>query len=151
MAKSFRAVYRDTEGRTYSAHVEIRDGKWQMKTSDGFVPIIHNFQDDVGGLLTFVEYREEADTRVHVEQGSSWADHQQAFFDQQIAQQRQARDQARTEIQNVPVDPTKVASARTANEYAAAIKRPRGGGVGVLVDGPTVTQAEIEAALRNRR
>src|SRR5260370_24219020 len=100
-----RAVYKDQQGRTYSCPVEISEGKWMMKTSDGPAPITFYFDDDIGGRLTFVNYREELPSegsRIHVERGSTWAAHKLAFAQQQLAQERRDRENARTEMQNVP-------------------------------------------------
>src|SRR5260370_21716867 len=67
MAKSFRAVYRDEQGRTYSCPVEIHNGKWAMVTSEGLQPITFYFDDDVAGRLTFDYYRsQEPDSRLQL-------------------------------------------------------------------------------------
>src|SRR6266436_2185468 len=70
MAKSYRAVYKDAQDRTYSCPAVKTEDRWMMMTSDGLTEITHNFQDDVGGALTFLEYREDpepADYRLHIE------------------------------------------------------------------------------------
>jgi hypothetical protein len=132
-----RAVYKDKQGRTYSCPVEVHGSKWQMQTSDGFQDITFHFQDDVGGLLTFDCYRDEpqsADSRLHVQAGSTWTDHKQAFAEQELAEQRKQRQAGRTEIQNVPPDPAKVAAARELNVQILRERRPRGRGVGILIE-----------------
>src|SRR5260370_13932749 len=65
-----RAVYKDEHGATFSCPVELHENKWMMLTSEGFQPITHEFKDDVAGTLTFIEYREVPDTRLHVEPGA---------------------------------------------------------------------------------
>src|SRR5258708_32271933 len=110
--KTFRAVYQDSEGRTYSCPVVKLDGQWQMVTSEGTQPITTEFQDDMAGTLVFDSYREVETEQLQVAPGSNWADHKQAFAEQRLAEERKQRDQARAEIQNVPVDPAKVAVAR---------------------------------------
>lgn len=64
---NYRAVYHDKNGNTYSAPVEQRGETWMMLTSDGWQLIATTFDDDAGGRLTFSHYREEPDTRLHVE------------------------------------------------------------------------------------
>ncbi len=128
-----KAVYQDQAGNRYSCPVEIHDGKWMMLTSEGFQPITHDFQDDVGGLLTFVEYREEKtqDSRLHVERlpgESGFGAMQRTFAEKVVAQQRRHRQQARTEIQNTNMpDPQKMQAVRNANNYAAERMRPQRG------------------------
>jgi hypothetical protein len=84
--------------------------------------------------------------QLHVEPGSNCASHRQAFFDQQILQQRQARDQARTNIQNDSAahEANRIAATRDLNTEFAALKKPRGGtSVGNI---PQLTKVEIEGA-----
>ena len=137
---NMRAVYRDQRGATYSCPVEIHDGTWQMQTSEGFQPITFFFDDDIGGRLEFVEYREEtqsADFTIRVERGSSWVDHKQAFAEQQIAEQRKARKQVRDQVQNVPVNPSnaaRIAAAREHGQQIAAAMRPNGTGAGLIIE-----------------
>ena len=64
---NYRAVYHDKNGNTYSAPVEQRGEKWMMLTSDGWQQIAATFHDDAAGMLTLSHYREEPDTRLHVE------------------------------------------------------------------------------------
>jgi hypothetical protein len=108
-----------------------------MITSDGPQPIVFRFQDDVAGELIFDSYREEpesADSRLHVQAGSTWTDHRQAFAEQELTEQRKRRQAGRTEIQNVPPDPAKVAAARELNAQILRERRPRGRGVGILIE-----------------
>jgi len=113
------------------------DGAWTMVTSDGPQPITHEFQDDVGGLLTFVEYREEPDSRLHVERlpgESGFAAMQRAYAEQEIATQRRQRQQSRAEAQT-RADPSKIEQTRQLNNEFAALKRPRGRGQGFIIGG----------------
>jgi len=132
--ESFRAVYRDQQGRTYSCPVVEHDGAWVMVTSDGPQPITHEFQDDVGGTLTFFEYREEEDSRLHVERlpgESRLASLQRSFAEQYVATQRRERQQSRMEAQT-QADPRKVEQARELNNEYAAQMRPRGRGAYII-------------------
>lgn len=136
MSESLRAVYRDQQGRTYSCPVVKNDGAWAMVTSDGPQPITHEFQDDVGGLLTFVEYRRETDSRLHVERlpgESGFAAIQRAYAEQEIATQRKQRQQSRAEAQT-QADPGKIERARQLNNEFAAIKKPRGRGAAFVIE-----------------
>src|SRR5258708_38967369 len=116
-----RAVYRDERGATYSCPVEIHDGKWAMLTSEGLQPITHHFHDDVGGLLTFVKYRDEPnaeDPRLQINRlpgESSFGALQRAYAENEIVEERKQRQAARSEIQNVAPDPSKGAAARAIN------------------------------------
>ncbi len=125
---SLRAVYKDGEGKTYSCPVAIHNNRWMMQTSAGFEEIGYNFQDDVAGLLVFVEYREETDSRIHVQPGSTWADHKLAHAQQRLVEERKQRDQARAELNNQLPDPHKVQQAREINNQIAQTMRPRGKG-----------------------
>src|SRR6266851_8382140 len=69
----------------------------------------------------------ETDSRIHVERGSNWAGHKQAFAEQRLAEERRVRDQARQEIQNVLADPAKVAAARELNAQILRARRPQRG------------------------
>jgi len=132
MARTFRAVYKDQQGHTYSCPVEVRDGVWAMLTSDGPQPIGYTFQDDVGGLLTFLEYREEPepeDLRLHIEPRQPG----QSSFRQlpearaaHINQERKAREEARARAQEISVNPTKVEAARQINNGYAALRNRHG-------------------------
>ena len=137
---SFRAVYRDKEGRTYSCRVVEHDGAWAMVTSDGPQPITHEFQDDIGGLLTFVEYRAEPDTRLHLEPRqpgqSSFAQLQSAHARAE-AQARSARHQERQQAlaaANQP-DAQKIQEARQRAAEILHARKPRGGGVHIIRNG----------------
>ncbi len=66
MANTFRAVYRGTEGRTYSCPVEIHDGQWMLVTTSGFAPITHSIDNEEYGVVVFDSYVEEADVRLHL-------------------------------------------------------------------------------------
>ncbi len=126
-----RAVYKNEHGATFSCPVEVRDGAWVMLTSDGPQPIGYYFDDDAAGRLVFSHYREEpesADSRIHVERGSSWADHKQAFAEQKLAVERKHREEARAEINNQQPDAGKVQQAREINTEIAQRMRPRGKG-----------------------
>src|SRR5260221_2925809 len=150
--KSFRAVYKDDQDLKYSCPVERHENNWVMKTSDGFQAISFHFNDDVGGLLTFVEYREDPkseDSRLHINRlpgESSFGALQRAYAEKEIVEQRKQRQAARSEIQNVPVDPAKIAAARAANNVAAEVKRPHRDAVI-----PAMTTDELEVAQRNKR
>jgi|SRR5882762_9030263 len=132
--ESFRAVYRDQQGRTYSCPVVEHDGAWVMVTSDGPQPITHEFQDDVGGTLTFFEYREEEDSRLHVERlpgESGFAAMQRAYAEQEIATQRKQRQQSRADAQT-QADASKIEQGRKLNNEYAAQMRPRGRGAYII-------------------
>ena len=160
MAK-YRAMYRNEKGATFSAPVEKQtDGTWTMFTSEGPQPISYTFQDDVGGLLTFVEYREEPDTRLHIDRlpgESSFGALKRAYAETEIAAQRQHRQAALQKINNDSAarELSRVAAARDINAQFAARLKPRGGGTSEAIDAPKfteITRAEIDAAFsKNRR
>jgi hypothetical protein len=129
MSESLRAVFRDQEGHTYSCPVVEDGGAWKMVTSDGPQPITHEFQDDLGGLLTFVEYR-EADSRLHVEPGNDSFRALREAGARATAQYKTNRERARREMLGTlnERDPRKVQEARRINNEHAAQMRPRGGG-----------------------
>jgi|SRR6267378_4019480 len=138
-----RAVYKDQHGATYSCPVEIHENKWMMLTSEGFQAISHKFQDDVGGLLTFVEYREtkvEPDTRLHLEPkqpGQSSLAQLQSAHSKVEAQARSARHQERQQVLAETSQPD-AQRVRQAREYAEQIlhaRKPRGGGAFVIKNG----------------
>ena len=139
--ENYSAVYRDQQGRTYSCPVVKKDGAWAMVTSDGHQPITHEFQDDVAGMLTFVEYRAEPDSRLRVQRlpgESGFAALQRAYAEQEIATQRKHREAARTEVNNQPPDAAKVAraeSVRQLNAQTLRQMRPRGGGGFIVKSG----------------
>jgi hypothetical protein len=147
-----RAVYKDEHGATYSCPVVKNDGAWAMVTSAGPTPITFFFDDNVAGRLVFDSYRDEPqaeDHRLHISRlpgESSFGALRRAYAEQKVAEERKQRQAARTEIQNVPVDPVAVANARAANNYAAEVKRPHRD---AFI--PAMTATEIEAALRNKR
>jgi hypothetical protein len=136
MAKSFRAIYKDAQGRTYSCPVEIHDGQWMLVTTSGLAPITHSLDIQEYGIVTFDSYREEVDTRLHIEPrqpGQSSFRQLQEARAAHIDAERKQREQARLEIQNVPPDAAKVAQARSVNEQFARLKRPNGRGVGLVI------------------
>jgi|SRR5438552_13207130 len=133
MSETWRAVYRDQQGRTYSCPVVKKDGAWAMVTSDGHQPITHEFQDDVAGMLTFVEYREEErGTKLHIEPkqpGQSSLAQLQSAHAKVEAQARADRQRAHQDaVAAAQLDPRKVAATMRINAEYAALKRPRGGG-----------------------
>jgi hypothetical protein len=129
MSESLRAVYKNEHGATYSCPVELHENEWMMLTSEGFSPITHEFQDDVGGPLTFFEYREEEDSRLHIEPkqpGQSSLSQLQTAAAKVEVQARTARNRERQEVQAQP-DPRRVAAAMRINSEYAALKKPRRG------------------------
>lgn len=118
---SYRAVYHDKNGNTYSAPVELHGETWMMFTSDGWQPITTTFHDEAAGMLTFSHYRQEPDTRLHVEPGkNSFAQLQDAGAQATAAYQKQRQQQRREMLDalNQP-DAHKIAEAR-ANATALA-------------------------------
>lgn len=157
----FRAAYRNKKDATFSAPVEKHGDTWVMHTSDGPVPIAYTFQDDVGGLLTFVEYRQETDTRLHLPERigteSSFQQLQRAYTESEIGAARKQRQAA---LQNINNDSAareldRIAAARDINTQFAARLKPRGSGTSEAIDAPKLTdltRAEIDAAFsKNRR
>src|SRR5713101_5061441 len=136
-----KAIYRDAAGNQFSCPVVQNNGAWAMVTSDGPQPITHEFQDDIAGTLTFVEYREQKDSRLHVERlsgESGFAAMQRAYAEQEIATQRKHREAARAEMNNQPPDAAKVAraeSVRQLNAQTLRQMRPRGGGAYIIKNG----------------
>lgn len=128
-----RAVYRDQQGRTYSCPVEVHDNRWMILTSEGFQEIGYHFQDDIAGSLTFLECREETDSRIHVERGSGWAEHKLAYAQQRLAEERKNRDRARSEMNNQQPDPARVAQARELAAQILHARKPNGRGVGLVI------------------
>ena len=112
---NYRAVYHDKNGNTYSAPVEQRGEKWMMLTSDGWQQIVATFHDDAAGMLTFSHYREEPDTRLHVEPGkNSFAQLQDAGAQATAAYQMQREQQRRAMLDSLnQPDARKIAEART--------------------------------------
>ena len=131
-----RAVYKDKQGATYSCPVEIHDNKWMMLTSEGFQPITHEFQDDVGGPLTFVEYRKTEDSRLHLEPkqpGQSSLGQLQSAAAKVEAQARADRRRAHQKtVQEAQPDPRQVEATMRVNAEYAALKKPRGRGVYII-------------------
>src|SRR6267154_306263 len=129
-----RAVYKDERGATYSCPVEIHDNKWMMLTSGGFQPITNEFQDDIAGTLSFVEYRDEKDSRIHVEQGANSFRALQEAGAKATAEYETQKAKQRREMLNElnRPDPQRIRQAR---EYAAEVlraRKPRGKGVFIL-------------------
>jgi hypothetical protein len=147
-----RAVYKDKTGATYSCPVVLNKNQWMMVTSDGPQPITFYFEDDIAGRLTFDCYREEEDSRLHIEPrqpGQSSFRQLQEANAVRVNAERKQREVARAEVQNdaaQAVDP----NARDLNNQLALAKKPRGNGVGLVIT-PAMTTAESEAALRTRR
>src|SRR6266481_5990015 len=134
-----RAVYRDKNGASYSCPVEMRDGEWAIVTSDGpTTPIPLHFEDDVAGCLTFVEYREVEDSRLHIEPkqpGQSSLGQLQAAAAKVEAQARADRLQARQQTMQTLNEPN-VRQIQQAREYAAevlAARKPRGKGAAFVI------------------
>lgn len=139
MAKTFRAVYKDAQGRTYSCPVQIHDGQWKLVTTSGFAPITHALDNEEYGVVTFHSYREEIDSRLHIEPripGQSSFRQLQEARAASIDAERKHRQKARTEIQQVAPDPKTQARERAAKEHAAQVlnaRRPNGLGVGLVI------------------
>ena len=155
-----RAVYRNKKGATFSAPVEKHGDAWIMQTSDGPAPITYNFQDDAAGPLTFVEYREEPDTRLHIDRlpgENSFGALKRAYAEKEIAYQRQQRQATLQTINNDSAahELNRIAAARDVNAQFAQTRKPRGSGTSEAVDAPKLTdltRAEIDAAFsKNRR
>ena len=135
MSESLRAVFRDQQGRTYSCPVVKNEGAWAMVTSEGPRPITHEFQDDDAGLLTFVEYRQTEDSRLHVERlpgESNFGAIQRAFAEQKITTQRKQRQQSRADAQTQAA--RKIEQSRHLNNEFAAVKKPRGKGAAFVIE-----------------
>ena len=134
---SKRAIYKDAKGRTYSSAVVFHDGQWMMTTSEGLAPITFYFDDDAGGRLEFVEYREvpEEDLRLHVDPvpplGDSFAAIRLAGerATAEYRAQRERERRAMLEQANQP-DPQIVqqrsAAREIRNQYAAAMTKKIG-------------------------
>lgn len=125
MAKLFWAVYKDLAGRTYSCPVEIRDGQWMLVTTSGFAPITHTLDNEEYGEVVFDSYREESDTRLHVEPrlpGQSSFRQLQEARASHVDQERKARVEARSRAQQAVVNPAKIEQARDVNNQYAALR-----------------------------
>ncbi len=131
--ESWRAVFRDRQGRTYSCPVVNNDGAWGMLTSDGPAPITLNFDDDVAGRLTFDSYREVEDSRLHLEAkqpGQSSLAQLQTAAAKAEAQARRDRLEGRQQVlaaTNQP-DARQAQEVRRIQNEIAQQKRPRGSG-----------------------
>ena len=136
MAKTFRAIYKDAQGRTYSCPVQVHDGQWMLLTTSGFAPITHSLDNEEHGVVVFDSYREEADMRLHLPERigteNSFQQLQRAYVEQEIVAQRRHREQTRADAQNVAPDQSKISAARDLNTQFANAKKPRGRGVGVI-------------------
>lgn len=125
-----RAVYKDQRGQTYSAPIVFQDGRWLMRTSEGLAPITLRFDDDQGGRLEFVGYRDEPDERLHIEPkqpGQSSLAQLQASAAKVEAQARAERQRT---IQNQVAqadasDAAKVRQARAINTQLAQRWSPK--------------------------
>ena len=129
MAKTFRAVYKDAQGHTYSCPVEIHNGGWMLITTSGFAPIIHSLDNEEYGVVTFDSYSEQPDTRLHLPDRigteSSFQQLQRANA-ARINEERKNRELARAEAQSFQPNPAKVALAREINGQYAAQKNRHG-------------------------
>ena len=129
MAKTFRAVYKDAQGRTYSCPVQVHDGKWMLVTTSGFTPITHTLDNEEYGEVVFDSYREEADIRLHIEPrqpGQSSFRQLQEARAAQVDQERKARVESRARAQQTFVNPANVQQARDLNNQYAALKNRHG-------------------------
>lgn len=83
-----------------------------------------------------VQAAQESEVRLHAVERrpgeSAWMAAQRAYAEQQIAEQRRARQLMRTEMQNVPTDATRLAAAREANNQYAKSMRPYGKGAAFI-------------------
>lgn len=128
MAKTFRAVYKDAQGRTYSCPVEGSRRQWMLVTTSGFAPITHTLDNQEFGTITFDSYREEIDSRLHIEPrvpGQSSFRQLQEARASHINAETKAREEARARVQQTSVNPAKVEAARQINNEFALRKRPR--------------------------
>jgi hypothetical protein len=133
MAKSFRAVYKDTEGRTYSCPVEIHEGQWMLVVASGFAPITHILDNEEYGEVIFHSYREEPepeDLRLYLPERigteSSFQQLQRAYAEKEIVAQRKHREAARVQAQETFTNPAKVEAARHINNEFAALRNRHG-------------------------
>lgn len=129
MAKTFRAVYKDAQGRTYSCPVQVHNGQWMLLTNSGPAPITHTLDNQEYGEVVFDSYREEADTRLHIEPripGQSSFRQLQEARAAQVDQERKARVEGRSRSQQPLINPAKVAQARDLNNQYAALKNRHG-------------------------
>jgi|SRR6266850_3419070 len=129
MARTFRAKYKDGQGRTYSCPVEIHNGNWMLVTASGLAPITHSLDNEEYGIVTFDSYSEQPDTRLHLPERigteSSFQQLQRANA-ARINAERKNRELARAEAQSFQSDPSKVARAREINEQYAALRNRHG-------------------------
>ena len=129
---TFRAVYRNARGQTFSAPVEKRGDDWIMLTNEGTATITQHFDDDVGGRSTFVRYEEvESDHRpLHIavkSPGQSSLSQLQTAAAQREAEYRRDREIARQRFlneANAP-DPQAIQQVRDINNQFAQRRRWR--------------------------
>jgi hypothetical protein len=107
-----------------------------MVTSEGPRPITYEFQDDVGGPLTFVEYRKTEDSRLHLEPkqpGQSSLGQLQSAAAKVEAQARGERRRAHQKtVQEAQPDPREIAASMRVKAEYAALKKPRGRGAYII-------------------
>lgn len=122
---TWRVVFRDAQNRTYSAAAEKHGDTWMMLTSDGWQPIAATFDDDFGGRLSFVEYRDEPDSRLHVE-GQGFRALQEAVAKERLRNEEE-RASARREALNAMNEPDarKIQQARAINNQFAQRLNPK--------------------------
>ena len=132
MARTFRAKYKDGQGRTYSCPVEIHNGNWMLVTASGLAPITHSLDNEEYGTVVFDSYREEPepiDLRLHIEPrqpGQSSFRQLQEARAAHINGERKAREEARARAQEISVNPAKVQAARELNNQYGALKNRHG-------------------------
>ncbi len=130
MAKSYRAVYKDGQGQTYSCPVQVHEGQWKLVTNSGFAPITHDLDNEEYGVVIFDSYVEEADVRLHLPEPigteNSFQRLQRGFVEQEIVAQRKQRQEARTRAQETFVNPAKTEAAREINNQYAALRNRHG-------------------------
>lgn len=127
----YRAVYRDGNGCTYSAPLELHKGQWLMRTNQGLQNIPYVFHDDVGGRLLFESFREdqpappEPNTKLHVE-GQGFRALQEAGARATVQYQTQ-REQKRLEILDAlnEQNAEKIAEARAHATALAQLWNPK--------------------------
>ena len=129
MARTFRAKYKDGQGRTYSCPVEIHNGNWMLVTASGLAPITHSLDNEEYGIVTFDSYSEQPDTRLHLPERigteSSFQQLQRANA-ARIHAERKNRELARAEAQSFQPDPAKIARAREINNQYGALRNRYG-------------------------
>lgn len=91
--------------------------------------ITYSLDNEEFGIITFDSYREEIDSRLHIEPrqpGQSSFRQLQEARASHINQERKAREEARAHMQNVLPDPAKVQAARELNNQYGALKNRHG-------------------------